>query len=143
MAFNIHTALGDEDDLGITTHEHEVQKQLELALGSKTASRIMLNCVLVPVFYGHTAVISFTAKQDLTLAEVKELLADCVFIENADGEEITPASHGTNEDNIFISRVHGASGLNRTYSFMAVMDNARRGLAMNVLAIVKKYAEEY
>lgn len=143
MAFNIHTALGDEDDLGITTHEHEVQKQLELALGSKAASRIMLNCVLVPVYYGHTAVISFTAKQDLTLAEVKELLADCVFIENADGEEITPASHGTNEDNIFISRVHGASGLNRTYSFMAVMDNARRGLAMNVLAIVKKYAEEY
>lgn len=143
MAFNVHTAIGTCGDSGITTHEQEIMHELALALGENLASQLMVNCVLVPVFYGNTAVINITTNRDAELDEVKGLLNDCIFVESNDGDEITPVTHGTNEDNLFISRVRALPSDKRRFSFIVVMDNARRGLSSNALALVKKFASEY
>ncbi len=142
MAFNVHTSIGDVQADGVTTHEFDVLNQLSTVLGDNNVDNLSLNTVLVPVFYGDTATFAVTFDKAISTEELRATWEDYNFIEMCDDEELTPASHGNNEDKIFISRLRNARNP-QTIQFTAVMDNAKRGLALNIVSILKKYSEAF
>ena len=136
VAFNLHTRVGKAQSDGYTEHEHTVMEQLKHMLGALPGG-IDVTAVQVPVFYAHTAVIHVDLKESTGIKAVKEALSGCEWIAlRDDSEQLTPVTDGVTERNVLVSRVraHGRSG--KAFSFIAMLDNLRRGEAVSVAEIV-------
>ena len=136
IAFNLHTQIGDYTADGSTTHENELLNQVLNVVG-EVKNGINLTSVVVPVFYGHTLSLNITLSNNASIESFKNALKELNTIEIVDDEEITPTTHGVNEDKIFISRIREDKFLPNNFSLLAVIDNARIGLASNCLSILK------
>ncbi len=93
LAFNIHTVIGDCTSDGSTTHEDDIKKQLFESIGEPNDG-ISLTTVLAPVFYGHTASITFSLDQDSSLSDVRDAFEASPDLEIIDEDEITPTEYG-------------------------------------------------
>lgn len=139
-AFNIHTCIGSCTADGTTTHEYEIVRQLEQVIGG-VKDGVNLTCVLAPIFYGHTATLTLTTSPNTTLEDIRRVINDSPVMELVEDEEVTPAKFGTNEERIIISRLRPDTRNPGTFSLVAVMDNARIGLASNCLGILQMLAQ--
>lgn len=141
MAFNLHTAIGDTMSDGTTTHENEILVELDSILGNK-ADLINITSILAPVFYGHTANVTFTIASDsVSVDEIRNTLEESGVAEFVDDEEVTPAKFGINEKNVIISRLRQDKKNSSTFRLIAVMDNAKCGVARNCLGVLRAIAE--
>ncbi|MGN1392906.1 MAG: Asd/ArgC dimerization domain-containing protein [Succinivibrionaceae bacterium] len=139
MAFNIHTAIGEVMADGSTSHENEVLNQLSKVIGDKVDT-ISYTSMLVPVFYGHTTTLTVMVNQDISINDFIQVLEDTGVIEVIDDEEVTPAKFGVNEDKIIVSRIRQDKHNPKKFTLIAVMDNARRGQALNCLGVLENFA---
>jgi aspartate-semialdehyde dehydrogenase len=136
VAFNVHTAVGEIMADGITTHEESVLAELENVL-PEISSNINLTIYTAPVFYGHTNSLTIELnRSDLSVTDIKDVLEKTNAIEVED-EDISPAKYGVNEEKIFVSRIRQNKNNPCKFSMNAIMDNAKRGVAMNCAGIIK------
>ena len=136
VAFNLFTHTSDVSEDGVSDDERQIINECEHVLGALHGG-LDLTAVQVPVFYGHTAVIHVDLSESTSLDKVKEILKTASWIKYCDNSLLTPVENAVNERQILITRIrqHGRSG--KSYSFIAMMDNARRGDAMNVVEIAR------
>ncbi len=137
LAFNVHPQIGKIEEGGLTSLEDSVEKEV-MSLLCKFPRGMDTVCMLVPSFFGHTASISVELENKATLEEARESFEDCEWITLKNDENIvTPAEDVIDEQNILVSRLRqrGISGKN--LSFVAMIDNARRGEAGCCLEIAK------
>ncbi len=141
VAFNLFSHTGKVDDDGYSAGERIIAEQTQRVLGRMNGG-LDVTCLQVPVFYGHTAVIHVDLSASTTVDEVKEILKSAPWIEFRNNELITTVENAVNERKILVTRVkaHGRSG--KSYSFIAMMDNSRRGEAVNVIELLKLVSKE-
>lgn len=135
LAFNVHTRVGELTEEGSSEREAAVIHELSRIMGDFKYG-VALTSLQVPVFYGHTLVVHVELEEDASLEEV----ADC--LNNAEGisvtakeELITPVTHGVKDNTIYISRLRKESKAKKSFDFAVVMDNTRRGEAVNCVSI--------
>ncbi len=141
VAFNLHTQVGDYTSDGTTTHEYDLLTEIQSVIGD-VAEGINLTSIVVPVFYGHTASITLTTKEECSLEKFRNTLSQTKLLTLIDDEEITPTTHGVNEETIYISRIREDRNIPNTFTFTAIMDNAKIGLASNCLSILKEWVKD-
>ena len=141
VAFNVFSHTDEVDEEGFSRSERIIAEETQRVLGNMHGG-FDVSAVQVPVFYGHTAIIHVDLTQSTSLEEVKEAFKSSLWINFRNNELLTTVENAVNERKILITRVksHGRSG--KSYSFIAMMDNSRRGEAVNVVELLKLAEKE-
>ncbi len=139
IAFNVLPQIDQLQDNGYTREEMkmvwETQKILE-------DDDILVNAtaVRVPVFYGHAEAIHFETRRDISIEEVRSLLARAPGIEllgDDPANHPTPVTHAAGKDAVYVGRIRRDISHPRGINIWVVADNIRKGAALNAVQIME------
>jgi aspartate-semialdehyde dehydrogenase len=138
IAFNVIPQIDVFMDDHMTKEEWKMVVETKKILDPKI--KICANCVRVPVFIGHAAMINVEFEKDISAADAKRAWAKAPGITlidlESDMEYVTPAEIA-GEDNVFISRVREDPTVENGLNFWCVADNLRKGAALNAVQIAE------
>ncbi|MDP2226653.1 MAG: Asd/ArgC dimerization domain-containing protein [Moraxellaceae bacterium] len=125
--------------------EAAIVAELEEALGEDLP--IVLQRVVIPVFYGLTALVSMETDSPVSLAEAASALAsaDGVTLVNIDENQqvATPVTDASGQSGIYVCGLRelpeGQSGL----AFTALADNVHQGAAEPALQLLEKWIKDF
>ena len=129
--------LNGVDEDGYSDHENIIKYEVKEILG-KIERGFDITCMQVPVFYGHTMSVSVETEDYATLDDIKNVFSNSALISFNDIDAfLTPVTDIINERKIMVSRLRQDNTCAKTFSFIAMMDNTRRGEAINLVELVK------
>jgi len=145
ISFNVIPQIDKFMDDGQTKEEWkmvvETQKILDPAI------QVCANCVRVPVFIGHSEMITVEFEdKSITPLEAMRLWreAEGVTVIDVDSEMeyVTPAEIA-GEDDVFVSRVRKDNTVEHGLNFWCVSDNLRKGAALNTVQIAEVLTKDH
>lgn len=141
LAFNLHTRMGLLEDNGYSDHENAISNEVSRILG-RFERGFDITCIQVPVFYGHTMVVNVDLEDKATLEEVKQAFdaSECVTVASED-DVLSPVADIINERTVMLTRLKQDKPGSKSYSFVIMMDNTRRGEAISCVEIAKLIAK--
>lgn len=101
---------------------------------------VAATCVRVPVFSGHSESVYIETEQELTVAEIKELLAAApgVVLEDDPSQQIYPqALNAVGRKETFVGRIRRDLNVKNGYHLWIVSDNLLKGAAWNSVQIAE------
>lgn len=142
IAFNLLARIGEEDAEGLSGEERKIIVETRRLLGLPELS-MDVTAVRVPVFYGHALVAQVKTTRPVTREAARQLLEAMpgvvVYDDPAPGGYPTPVLEAATNDPVFVGRIRVALGKNaKGLSFWAVVDNMRKGAALNCVQIAEK-----
>ncbi|MGN0894068.1 MAG: Asd/ArgC dimerization domain-containing protein [Succinivibrio sp.] len=142
LAFNLHTKMGTVEENGNTDHENTIVREVSSILG-RFARGLEVTSILVPVFYGHTMVVNVELEERTSVDKIKSLIEKSQLLTlAADDQLLTPVTDIINERTVMISRLRENGTGGKSFSFVIMIDNTRRGEAISVVEIVKLLAKQ-
>ena len=144
IAFNVIPQIDMFMDDHMTKEEWKMVVETKKILDPKI--KVCANCVRVPVFIGHAAMVNVEFENDIDATMAKRALQGAPGITLIDLESemeyVTPAEIA-GEDNVFVSRVREDVTVENGLNFWCVADNLRKGAALNAVQIAEILAREY
>jgi len=140
IAFNVVPQIDKFMDNGYTKEEMKMFWETQKILGDKTI-RVNATAVRVPVFFGHSEVVSIETRRKLTEAEARKLLQNAPGVEVIDtrkpGGYPTAAVQAANHDTVYVGRLREDMSHDRGLTMWIVSDNVRKGAATNSVQIAE------
>jgi aspartate-semialdehyde dehydrogenase len=140
IAFNVVPQIDKFMDNGYTKEEMKMFWETQKILGDKTI-RVNATAVRVPVFFGHSEVVSIETRRKLTEAEARKLLQNAPGVEVIDtrkpGGYPTAAVQAANHDTVYVGRIREDMSHDRGLTMWIVSDNVRKGAATNSVQIAE------
>lgn len=140
IAFNVVPQIDKFQDNGYTKEEMKMLWETRKILGDDTI-RVNATAVRVPVFFGHSEVVSIETRNKLTAAEARKLLQKApgvkVIDERKPGGYPTAAVDAANHDEVFVGRIREDISHDRGLTLWVVSDNIRKGAATNSVQIAE------
>lgn len=105
---------------------------------------VAATCVRVPVFSGHSESVYIETEQELTVAEIKDLLAVApgVVLEDDPSQQIYPqALNAVGKKETFVGRIRRDLHVKNGYHLWIVSDNLLKGAAWNSVQIAETLHE--
>ena len=140
IAFNVVPQIDKVQDNGYTKEEMKMLWETRKILGDDTI-RVNATAVRVPVFFGHSEVVSIETRNKLTAAEARKLLQKApgvkVIDERKPGGYPTAAVDAANHDEVFVGRIREDISHDRGLTLWVVSDNIRKGAATNSVQIAE------
>ncbi|MEO1767559.1 aspartate-semialdehyde dehydrogenase [Thiobacter aerophilum] len=142
IAFNLLPQIGSQDQTGYTTEESKLMEETRRLM--RLPDLVMdATCVRVPVFYGHALVAQVRTRRGLTRATAQRLFEAAPGIVLYDRPEAggcpTPVVEAATHDPVFVGRVRLSAAENaKGITYWAVVDNMRKGAALNCVQIAEK-----
>jgi aspartate-semialdehyde dehydrogenase len=140
IAFNVLGGAGnfvDGDDH--TDEERKMMFETRKILGDEDI-RIAVTCARVPVRYAHSESVSLETREDLSVEQARELLANMPGLELVDD----PAAHAyptalssAGRDEVFVGRLRRDPTHPRGLQMWVVSDNLLKGAATNAVQIAE------
>lgn len=141
LAFNLHTRMGLLEDNGYSDHENAISNEVSRILG-RFERGFDITCIQVPVFYGHTMVVNVDLEDKATLEEVKQAFDASEYVTVASEDDVlSPVADIINERTVMLTRLKQDKPGSKSYSFVIMMDNTRRGEAISCVEIAKLIAK--
>lgn len=141
LAFNLHTRMGLLEDNGYSDHENAISNEVSRILG-RFERGFDITCIQVPVFYGHTMVVNVDLEDKATLEEVKQAFDASAYVTVASEDDVlSPVADIINERTVMLTRLKQDKPGSKSYSFVIMMDNTRRGEAISCVEIAKLIAK--
>lgn len=141
LAFNLHTRMGLLEDNGYSDHENAISNEVSRILG-RFERGFDITCIQVPVFYGHTMVVNVDLEDKATLEEVKQAFDASEYVTVASEDDVlSPVADIINERTVMLTRLKQDKPGSKSYSFVIMMDNTRRGEAISCVGIAKLIAK--
>ena len=141
LAFFLHTRLGLLEDNGYSDHENAISNEVSRILG-RFERGFDITCIQVPVFYGHTMVVNVDLEDKATLEEVKQAFDASEYVTVASEDDVlSPVADIINERTVMLTRLKQDKPGSKSYSFVIMMDNTRRGEAISCVEIAKLIAK--
>lgn len=143
LAFNLHTRMGLLEDNGYSDHENAISNEVSRILG-RFERGFDITCIQVPVFYGHTMVVNVDLEDKATLEEVKQAFDASEYVTVASEDDVlSPVADIINERTVMLTRLKQDKPGSKSYSFVIMMDNTRRGEAISCVEIAKLIAKSH
>jgi aspartate-semialdehyde dehydrogenase len=143
-AFNCVPHIDEFQDNGYTREEMKIVRETRKILGDETL-RVNVTAVRVPVFYGHSEVVSLQTRRPLSAREARGLLESAagvtVLDEPRTGGYPTAASEAANRDTVYVGRIREYLAPDRGLNLWIVADNTRKGAATNSIQIAEALAQ--
>ena len=89
----------------------------------------------VPVFYGHCQVVHLRTRFPIGVAEIRHVLAQAPGLVLEEDECVTPVTHGTAKDEVFLSRLRQDESDPQGLNFWLVADDSRKGSVITSYSI--------
>lgn len=141
LAFNLHTRMGLLEDNGYSDHENAISNEVSRILG-RFERGFDITCIQVPVFYGHTMVVNVDLEDKATLEEVKQAFDASEYVTVASEDDVLSlVADIINERTVMLTRLKQDKPGSKSYSFVIMMDNTRRGEAISCVEIAKLIAK--
>jgi aspartate-semialdehyde dehydrogenase len=145
IAFNCVPQIDRFEDNGYTREEMKLVGETRKILGDP-AIRITATAVRVPVFYGHSEVVSIETRTKITAAQARALLEKAPGVEVLDerrpGGYPTAATEAANCDTVYVGRIREDLSTDRGLNLWVVADNVRKGAATNSIQIAELLAQQ-
>ncbi len=145
VAFNVVPQVGAFTPSGYTEEEAKLADQTRRILGDP-AFRLSATAVRVPVFYGHSESVNVATQRKLGAAEARELLrkAPGVKVVDAPKERIYPMPMlAVNDDAVLVGRIREDLSQENGLDLFLVVDNLRKGAALNAVQIARLLQQRY
>jgi aspartate-semialdehyde dehydrogenase len=144
IAFNVITQCDDFMPDGTTAEETRIAGETQKILGVDIG--IAVTCVRVPVFIGHSIAVAVELENPLSAGEARALWKKFPGLSIVDYRQedgyVTPAEV-VGEDAVFISRIREDKSVENGLLFWLVVDNLRKGTALNAVQIAEKIVKGY
>jgi aspartate-semialdehyde dehydrogenase len=145
IAFNCVPQIDRFEDNGYTREEMKLVWETRKIL-EDPAIRITATAVRVPVFYGHSEVVSIETRTKITAARARALLEKAPGVEVLDerrpGGYPTAATEAANCDTVYVGRIREDLSTDRGLNLWVVADNVRKGAATNSIQIAELLAQQ-
>jgi aspartate-semialdehyde dehydrogenase len=140
IAFNCVPHIDAFQDNGHTREEMKIVWETRKILEDDTI-RVNATAVRVPVFYGHSEVVTIETRARITVAEARALLEKAPGIEVLDehraGGYPTAATEAANRDTVYVGRIREDLSSDSGLNLWIVADNVRKGAATNSIQIAE------
>jgi aspartate-semialdehyde dehydrogenase len=140
IAFNVVPQIDRFMDNGYTKEEMKMLWETRKILGDD-GIRVSATAVRVPVFFGHSEVVSIETRQKLTAEAARVLLRAAPGVEVIDerrpGGYPTAAVEAANHDTVYVGRIREDMSHDRGLTLWVVADNVRKGAATNSVQIAE------
>lgn len=138
ISFNLLPQIGPLQENGYTQEEMKMVLETQ-KIWEDDDVKVNATCVRVPVFYGHSEVISIETLEPFTAKAAKDVLAKAPgVVLLPDDNYPTPLSHGSDSDAVAVSRVRADISHPNGLTLWCVGDNLRKGAALNAVQIAEK-----
>jgi len=137
IAFNALPQIGVLLAGGRTRDEQTAVSALRRLLGDAELP-VSITRVRAPLFYGTAVSVNIETATPLTAADARELLrvAPGVLVQDADDEQYPTPADAVGQDATFIGRIRDDESAN-------VLDNTRKGAAVNAVQIAERLIRDY
>ncbi len=134
---NIIPQIGGFDDQGYTSEEmkmlHETRKIFD-----DDSIQVTSTCVRIPVFIGHSEVLSVEFEKPISPAEAIEILQEAPGVKVFDKDGIYPIPiNAVGKDAVFVGRIRRDLVFENGLALWIVADNVRKGAALNAVQIAE------
>ena len=137
LAFNLHTRMGVLEENGYSDHENAISNEVQRILGDFERG-FEITCIQVPVFYGHTMVVNVDLEDQATVDEVEKAFEKSQYVALAPKDDVlSPVADIINERQVLVTRLRKEKQGVKSFSFVIMMDNTRRGEAISCVEIAK------
>ncbi len=146
IAFNVIPHIDRFLDNGYTREEMKILWETRKILADDD---ILVNAttVRVPVFYGHSAALHVETRNKITAEKARKLLKSAAGVKvldrRADGGYPTPVSNAVGTDPVWVGRIREDISHPRGLDLWVVVDNVRKGAALNCIQIAEILVKEY
>ncbi len=140
ISFNALPHIGDFQQNGYTLEEMKMVWETRRLLEDDS---IVVNptTVRIPVFYGHSEAVHVETRDQISAAQVRELLAQApgvaVIDEHRPGGYPTAVTEAAGRDEVFVGRIREDISHPRGINLWVVSDNIRKGAALNSVQIAE------
>ena len=146
IAFNVVPQIDKFQDNGYTKEEMKMFWETRKIFNDPEI-RVNATAVRVPVFFGHSEVVSIETARKLTVAEAHKLLDKAPGVKVIDtrkpGGYPTAAVEAANDDRVFVGRIREDISHERGLNLGIVSDNIRKGAATNSVQIAEILTRDY
>ena len=146
IAFNVVPQIDKFQDNGYTKEEMKMFWETRKIFNDPEI-RVNATAVRVPVFFGHSEVVSIETARKLTMAEAHKLLDKAPGVKVIDtrkpGGYPTAAVEAANDDRVFVGRIREDISHERGLNLWIVSDNIRKGAATNSVQIAEILTRDY
>jgi aspartate-semialdehyde dehydrogenase len=146
IAFNVVPQIDKFQDNGYTKEEMKMFWETRKIFNDPEI-RVNATAVRVPVFFGHSEVVSIETARKLTVAEAHKLLEKAPGVKVIDsrkpGGYPTAAVEAANDDRVFVGRIREDISHERGLNLWIVSDNIRKGAATNSVQIAEILTRNY
>jgi len=146
IAFNVVPQIDKFQDNGYTKEEMKMFWETRKIFNDPEI-RVNATAVRVPVFFGHSEVVSIETARKLTVAEAHKLLDKAPGVKVIDtrkpGGYPTAAVEAANDDRVFVGRIREDISHERGLNLWIVSDNIRKGAATNSVQIAEILTRDY
>ena len=137
IAFNAIPQIDKFQDNGYTKEEMKMVWETRKIFADE-AIQVNPTCVRIPVFYGHSEAVHIETRDQISAAEVTELLdASAGVTVFADDAYPTPVEHGAGTDPVMVGRIREDISHPNGINLWVVADNVRTGAALNSVQIAE------
>ena len=103
-----------------------------------TRTQVGFTCVRIPVFYGHSEAVHIETRDQISAAEVTELLSAAPGVEVFTEDTYpTAVEHAAGTDPVFVGRIREDISHPNGINLWVVSDNVRKGAALNSVQIAE------
>ncbi|MES2214450.1 MAG: aspartate-semialdehyde dehydrogenase [Pseudomonadota bacterium] len=139
IAFNVIPKIDNFEANGSTMEESKIANEVRKILGSHI--RITTTCVRVPVFIGHSISLNVEFNNEMSAEKAYEILSGTKGIitlsQNSKAKYTTPLEV-VGKDEVFVSRIRVDESQKNTINMWVVVDNLRKGAALNAVQIAEE-----
>jgi len=144
IAFNLLPHIGSFLASGYTEEEIKLMDETRKIMEDNSI-KITSTCVRVPVFISHSEAVTLETEKNLSVNEVRKILAKApgVVVEDEVENDLYPLpinAQGKNE--VFVGRIRKDESAPNSINMWVVSDNLRKGAALNTIQIAELLIEK-
>lgn len=145
IAFNCLPHIDSFLDNGYTKEEMKMVNETRKIFGDQSIG-VTATTVRVPVFYGHSEAVNIETNKKITVAEVKELLANAPGVKLVDDPknfQYPLAVNCAGKFETLVGRIREDESISNGINMWVVADNILKGAALNAVQIAEVLVEDY
>lgn len=143
IAFNVIPRIDSFEPNGYTKEELKMINETRKIMHEPDI-KVSPTCVRVPVFVGHSEVVTIETELPISSQEAKEILMNApgVIVEDDPVNNVYPVPiEVAGKDDVFVGRIRKDIGFENGLSMWIVGDNLRKGAATNAVQIAQLLAQ--
>lgn len=144
ISFNVIPQIDVFTENGYTKEEMKVVNETKKILHLPQELPISCTAARVPVYNGHSEAVDIEFEEEISPAEVREILTNSFgikVIDNPDNFEYPTTRDASGVNPVFVGRVRKNLAFKNGISLWCVADNLRIGAALNTVRICQKVIE--